>query len=110
MLAALFTERGWHRPVAEARVFADWPALVGADIAAHCSPTALRDGELKIAAQSSAWATQVRLLAPTLLARLAAELGAGVVRSLVVTGPTGPTWKHGLRTVPGARGPRDTYG
>ena len=61
-------------------------------------------------AQSSAWATQIRLLAPKVLARLADQLGAGVVTRLTVAGPSGPSWKHGLRSVPGARGPRDTYG
>nr|NLD40552.1 DUF721 domain-containing protein [Actinomycetales bacterium] len=27
----------------------------------------------------------------------------------VVLGPKAPSWKHGIRSVPG-RGPRDTYG
>ena len=91
-------------------MFADWAEIVGADVAAHCAPTSLRDGELRIAAQSTAWATQLRLLGATLLARIVAELGPDVVTRLVVTGPVGPSWKHGPRSVPGARGPRDTYG
>jgi predicted nucleic acid-binding Zn ribbon protein len=101
--------RGWQRPLADARVFADWSVLVGADVAAHCSPTALRDGELRISAESTAWATQLRLLSGTLLQRLRAELGADVVTKLVVTGPAAPSWRHGRLTRPG-RGPRDTYG
>ena len=60
-------------------------------------------------ADSTAWATQVRLLAPTLLRRLAEELGEGVVERVAVGGPVGPSWRKGLRRVPG-RGPRDTYG
>ena len=103
-------ERGWDRPLAQARVFAEWPALVGADVAAHCAPQSLHEGELQIAAESTAWATQLRLLAATLLARLVAELGPDVVTKLHITGPTGPSWKHGGRRVRGARGPRDTYG
>ena len=67
------------------------------------------DGELVVQADSTAWATQIRLLAPTLLARLATELGAGTVRSVTVHGPSAPSWKKGLRSVRG-RGPRDTYG
>jgi predicted nucleic acid-binding Zn ribbon protein len=110
VLAGYVGDRGWERPLAEARVFADWYSLVGADVAAHCSPTQLRDGELRIAAESTAWATQLRLLAATLLARLAAELGPDVVGKVVVSGPVGPSWRHGPRAVPGARGPRDTYG
>jgi predicted nucleic acid-binding Zn ribbon protein len=91
-------------------VFAEWPALVGADVAAHCTPLALTDGELRISAESTAWATQLRLLGATLLARLVSELGPEVVTKLIITGPVGPSWKHGGRSVRGARGPRDTYG
>ena len=46
----------------------------------------------------------------TLLARLVAELGPQVVTKLHITGPVAPSWKHGSRSVRGARGPRDTYG
>jgi predicted nucleic acid-binding Zn ribbon protein len=110
MLAEYVTERGWHSSLAHARVFAEWPALVGAEVAAHCRPEALHDGQLRIAAESTAWATQLRLLGATLLARLVAELGGGVVTRLQITGPVGPSWKHGSWSVRGARGPRDTYG
>jgi predicted nucleic acid-binding Zn ribbon protein len=103
-------ERGWERPLAEARVFADWATLVGAEVAAHCSPSTLTAGELKVSAESTAWATQLRLLSSTLLARLAAELGPDVVHRISISGPTGPSWKHGGFSVRGARGPRDTYG
>jgi predicted nucleic acid-binding Zn ribbon protein len=108
--AGLFEDRGWQRPVAEARVFADWPTLVGPEIANRCKPVSLRDGELRLAAETTAWATQLRLLAGTLLAKLVAQLGPNVVTRLHISGPVGPTWKHGSRSVHGARGPRDTYG
>lgn len=108
--AELFDERGWQRPVAEARVFEDWPSLVGPEIASRCKPVSLRDGELRLAAESTAWATQLRLLSGTVLARLVAELGPKVVTRLHISGPVGPSWKHGAWAVPGARGPRDTYG
>lgn len=107
--AGLFAERGWERPVAEARVFADWATLVGPEIASRCKPVGLRDGELRLAAESTAWATQLRLLSSTLLAKLVAELGPNVVTRLSIGGPVGPSWKHGARSVRG-RGPRDTYG
>ncbi|MGN6606793.1 MAG: DUF721 domain-containing protein [Jatrophihabitans sp.] len=110
LVSGYVEERGWQRPLAEARVFAEWPALVGADVAAHCAPSSLHQGELHIAAESTAWATQLRLLAGPLLARLVAELGGDVVTKLRITGPTAPSWKHGKFTVRGARGPRDTYG
>lgn len=110
VLTGYVAERGWDVPLAEARVFSDWPALVGAEVAAHCTPVSLRDGELRIAAESTAWATQLRLLGGSLLARLVAEVGPELVRKLLITGPAAPSWKHGGFSVRGARGPRDTYG
>ena len=49
VLAGYVEDLGWARPLASARVFADWAALVGAEVAAHCRPVALSAGELKIA-------------------------------------------------------------
>ena len=108
--AGFVADRGWERPLSEARVFSAWAEIVGADVAAHCAPSGLRDGELRISAESTAWATQLRLLVGTLLARIVADLGPDVVTRIVVTGPVAPSWKHGPRSVRGARGPRDTYG
>ncbi|MEO8888973.1 MAG: DciA family protein [Jatrophihabitantaceae bacterium] len=110
VLAGYVQARGWQRPLSEARVFSDWAHIVGADVAAHCTPTTLREGELKVTAESTAWATQLRLLSSSLLARLAAEVGPEVVHRLHVVGPSAPTWKHGRFSVRGSRGPRDTYG
>ncbi|MCW2497868.1 MAG: putative RNA-binding protein containing Zn ribbon [Jatrophihabitans sp.] len=110
VLTGYLADRGWERPIAQARVFTDWEAIVGSEVAAHCAPTTLHEGELKISAESTAWATQLRMLGGTLLARVVAELGPTVVTRIVITGPTGPSWKHGKFTVRGQRGPRDTYG
>jgi predicted nucleic acid-binding Zn ribbon protein len=110
VLRGFAEDRGWQRPLAEARVFAEWSAIVGSDVAAHCAPVSLRAGELRIAAESTAWATQLRLLSATLLERLVNELGPSIVTRLAITGPVVPSWKHGRFSVPGARGPRDTYG
>lgn len=101
--------RGWSGRVAEGSVLGRWPEVVGADIAAHASPTALRDGVLHVAAESTAWATQLRMVQRQLLARIAAAVGDGVVTSLRITGPAAPSWRKGPRHISG-RGPRDTYG
>lgn len=110
LVPGLVSDQGWERPLADARVFADWEQLVGADIAAHAHPQSLHAGELRISAESTAWATQLRLLSSRLLARLVAELGPDTVTKLIITGPAAPSWRHGNRTVRGHRGPRDTYG
>jgi predicted nucleic acid-binding Zn ribbon protein len=105
----MVTERGWDRAAAEARVVGDWPSLVGPEIAAKSTPVGLRDGELTLQAESTAWATQLRLLSSKLLALLSAEVGPNVVRKIRVHGPAAPNWKRGPLSVRG-RGPRDTYG
>ena len=108
-LDRLIADRGWETDAAVGGVLGRWPAIVGPEVAGHAVPLAFDDGELVVGADSTAWATQIRLLAPTLLARLAEDLGAGVVTSVTVRGPAAPSWKKGLLAVRG-RGPRDTYG
>ena len=80
---------------------------MGPELAAHTKPEAFDDGDLLISADSAAWATQVRLLAPQMLKRLAEELGSGVVRRVRVRGPAGysPRSKRGPK---GTRANSDT--
>lgn len=108
-LERLVADRGWTVDLAVGGVLGRWPQVVGQQVAGHCSPESFEDGVLVVRADSTAWATQVRLLVPTLLRRLSEELGEGVVEQLQVRGPAAPSWRKGSRTVRG-RGPRDTYG
>ena len=103
-LGGLLSSRGWRQRAAVGAVFGSWDQIVGADVAAHTRPEAFDDGELVVAADSAAWATQVRLLAPQLIRRLADELGAGTVRRVRVRGPSGPA-RRGRYRVPGASPP-----
>lgn len=105
----LIAERGWEDTTAAARVLAGWEQLFGPEIAEHCRPVSLVDGELVLTAESSAWATQLRLLTRTMQARLEEQVGKGVVTRIVVRGPAQAEWKKGPLRVRG-RGPRDTYG
>ena len=98
-----------HRRVAEGTVFGQWSTVVGEQIAEHAEPTALRDGVLSVAAESTAWATQLRMVQAQLLAKIAAAVGDGVVTALKITGPAAPSWRKGQLHISG-RGPRDTYG
>jgi predicted nucleic acid-binding Zn ribbon protein len=109
-ISRLVAERGWSETVAVGGVLGRWEAVVGADIAAHCTPLSFADGVLTVTADSSTWAAQVKLLTPTLLRKLADEVGEGTVQRIVVRGPSAPSWKHGPRVAPGSQGPRDTYG
>ena len=62
------------------------------------------------ATDSTAWKTQLTLLAPQLVARLNQDLGPGTVSVIEVVGPHLPTWRKGPRSTRDGRGPRDTYG
>lgn len=108
-LERVLAERGWQVDVAVGSVTGRWAQIVGPDIAAHVTPESFVDGVLTVRADSSAWATQMRLLSARLLGRLAQEVGDDAVTELVVKGPGAPRWTHGRRRVAG-RGPRDTYG
>ncbi|HYN29603.1 MAG TPA: DciA family protein [Dermatophilaceae bacterium] len=109
-LDALVVERGWEVDVAVGAVVGRWPQIVGAEISAHCAPVDFAEGVLTVRADSTAWATQLRLLASSLLTRLAAETGEGTVAEIRVVGPSAPSWSRGARRVSDGRGPRDTYG
>jgi predicted nucleic acid-binding Zn ribbon protein len=108
-LDRLLADRGWSRSLSVAGVIGRWRAVVGDQLADHCQPETFEEGALVVRADSTAWAMQVRLLIPQLSRRLDEEIGEGLVESITVLGPGGPTWKRGPRSVPG-RGPRDTYG
>ncbi|HZC51442.1 MAG TPA: DUF721 family protein [Mycobacterium sp.] len=105
----LAKKRGWSTHVAEGTVLGHWSSVVGHQIADHATPTTLNDGVLSVAAESTAWATQLRMVQAQILAKIAAAVGNGVVTSLKITGPVAPSWRKGPRHVAG-RGPRDTYG
>lgn len=109
LATSIARSRGWSTKVAEGTVFGHWSGVVGEDIAAHAKPVSLENGVLSVTAESTAWATQLRLLQAQLLAKISAAVGPGVVRSLRISGPTAPSWRKGQRHVRG-RGPRDTYG
>jgi predicted nucleic acid-binding Zn ribbon protein len=105
----LAQSRGWSKQVAEGAVLGQWLTVVGDQIADHAVPTSLRDGVLTVSAESTAWATQLRMVQSQLIAKIAAAVGHGVVTSMKIQGPVAPSWRKGNRSVPG-RGPRDTYG
>jgi predicted nucleic acid-binding Zn ribbon protein len=109
-IGRLIDEQGWGTDVRVHGVFSRWDTIVGREVAQHCLPESFAETRLTVRTDSTAWATQMTLLAPTVVRRLNEELGDGTVTVIDVRGPHGPTWKRGLRSVRDGRGPRDTYG
>jgi predicted nucleic acid-binding Zn ribbon protein len=108
-LSRLLVERGWDVPAAVAGVTERWAEIAGAELADHCRPERFDAGVLNLVAESTAWATQVRMLVPRLHQRIDDVIGGGVVTRIEVRGPSGPDWRRGALRVRGP-GPRDTYG
>jgi predicted nucleic acid-binding Zn ribbon protein len=65
-------------------IFADWLEIVGAQVAAHARPHALRERTLVVAVSDPAWATQLRFLEVELLGRIAAATGSDEVTAIEV--------------------------
>jgi predicted nucleic acid-binding Zn ribbon protein len=108
-LDGLLADQGWRLAAKVGSVFGRWDQLVGAEVAAHTRPERFTGGELVVVADSAAWATQVRLLAATLVRRLNEDLGHGTVARVVVRGPAAPRRMGPLR-VRGTRDHNDDYG
>lgn len=100
----LLAARGWEERAAVGGVFGRWPQIVGPELAEHTMPESFEDGVLVVAADSTNWATQLRLLAATLVKRLNEDLGHGTVRRVKVVGPSrGPRVGGRLRVTGGRR-------
>jgi predicted nucleic acid-binding Zn ribbon protein len=106
----LITTRDWKKGIAEGTLFSNWRKIVGDEVANHCEPITLLEGRLTIRAETTAWATQLRLMQDQILKTLQSHSEGVLVEELVVIGPNAPSWKRGLRSIRGAKGPRDTYG
>jgi predicted nucleic acid-binding Zn ribbon protein len=110
VLDELIISRDWRQGLAEGNIFSDWEKIVGLDISTHSTPISLVDGRLTIQTSSTAWATQLNIISTELLKTISNSAPGALVETLIFIGPHAPNWKKGLRTIRGARGPRDTYG
>jgi predicted nucleic acid-binding Zn ribbon protein len=109
-MGRLIASHGWEVDLKVQGVFGRWAELVGQEVADHCTPESFDDGRLVVRTDSTAWATQLKLLAPSVVRRLNEDLGHGTVSVIEVLGPHLPSWKKGRFSSRDGRGPRDTYG
>ena len=108
LINELVKTRVWQSGLAEGEVFVKWEEIVGQEIAKHSEPIEIKDGKLLIKCSSTAWATQLNLVKNELLQSI--KKIAPAIKELELLGPNSPSWRKGLRTIQGAKGPRDTYG
>jgi len=80
-----------------------WPQIVGEAVARHAAPVRTSSGALVVACSSAAWSSELAMLAPTIAARLQAELGLAVeLRFEVGELPARPEPAHAPRPGPSA--------
>lgn len=109
-IESFVAERGWRADISVGAVIGRWPQIVGPEVAAHSHPVEFVEGVLTVRADSTAWATQLRLLSSTLHGALTEQVGEGVVTEIRIVGPSARSWSHGRLRATDGRGPRDTYG
>lgn len=109
-LEQLLDRSGMRTQVQVGGVMGRWGEIVDGPVAEHSTPVSFDAGVLTLQADSTGWATQLRILTPSLLRRIADEVGEGVVVEVKVLGPGGPGFGRGPRSAKGGRGVRDTYG
>lgn len=109
VVSQLTQDSGWDVHLAQEDVVLAWAEIAGAETAARTRPVAFREGTLTIQADSTAWAKQLTLLRAQILTEIMRRYPDAGVQTLRFIGPDVPSWKWGLRAIPG-RGPRDTYG
>ena len=110
VLSELVATRDWRQGIAEGSLFTEWVSVVGAEVGSHSTPISLMDGLLTVQASSTAWATQLTLMAETLLKTISSSAPGALVDEIVVLPPGAPSWKKGIRSIRNSRGPRDNYG
>lgn len=109
VLDSLTAELGWNSTLAQSDLLASWAAIAGEETAQHSTPIGIDDGTLTVRCDSTAWATQLRLMRIHITNQIIATYPDADIRSVRFEGPGAPSWKRGPRSIPG-RGPRDTYG
>lgn len=85
LLVELADRWGIDNPAETMRLFVAWERIVGPEIASRCDPEMLKSGILKVRAESAAWASELRYLAPQILRRVNDELGRVVVKQVKIS-------------------------
>lgn len=109
VMNGLTARLGWNSSLARSDLMLAWTEIAGAETAAHSTPVGIDKGTLTVECESTAWATQLRLMRVEITNRIAERYPDAGVESIRFQGPNAPSWKRGPKSVQG-RGPRDTYG
>lgn len=106
---SLTSQLGWDSTLAQSELLTKWDEIAGSETAAHSEPIGIERGVLSVRCESTAWATQLRLMRVEIMNRISASFPDAGINSIRFQGPNVPSFKRGPRSVQG-RGVRDTYG
>jgi predicted nucleic acid-binding Zn ribbon protein len=106
---SLTMQLGWNSPLAQSELLASWTEVAGDETAKHSTPAGIDEGVLTVHCESTAWATQLRMMRVEIMTHIAVRYPDAGIDTIRFLGPNAPSWKKGPRSIPG-RGPRDTYG
>lgn len=87
----LLQTRGWQPALSTARLAALWPQIVGEIAAQHSYIADYQQGTVKIGTTNDNWAIQLRLLEPTIKAKIDAAVGDSVIENIVILPPRRPS-------------------
>ena len=80
----LLRQRGMEDALILGRVAGCWEEIVGPEVARQVHPQFVRDGELVVSVDHPAWATELEMAGPAVLARLLEQLGDAAPKRLRV--------------------------
>ena len=87
-LTSYFKQSGLTKRVQQAGIIEEWAELVGSQIARVTEPDSITpDGVLRVRVATSAWANELSLMSPRILARLNAGRSGRVKQIRWVPGP-----------------------
>lgn len=75
-------QAAWSPGTQLARIQSLWPHLVGLEIAAVAAPVAENAGVLTVRCEASAWASELQMMAPRIIAAINSELGESTLHKL----------------------------
>lgn len=104
-VARLAQQLGLGDSLGLSAVFSRWEDVVGDVLAAHTRPERLRDGELVVLVDEPVWATEVRFLSETIVAKCNERAGQHMVDTVTVRVSAFPSDRQGSGNT--AAGPRN---
>ncbi|AZA12439.1 DciA family protein [Corynebacterium choanae] len=80
-------DRGWRQGISSGVIMGNWRSIVGDTIADHTKVEMIKETTLFLSTDSTAWATNLRLMQPMLLQRIAEKIGDGYITTLHIFPP-----------------------